>query len=258
MAQLRLDKFLADAGCGTRSEVKERIRKKQVTVNGAAACKPEMKIDPDRDTVVCDGKPVVYARFHYYMLHKPAGVITATEDGKEETVLSLLKGVPVKNLFPVGRLDRDTEGLLLITDNGPLAHRLLSPKYHVDKTYFVRAAGEVSEADLQRLREGIEIGEGEVTLPAKAEKIRTCETEPSGDGDGKKPEAAVCSEVLLTIREGKYHQVKRMFARIGRPVLYLKRLSMGSLHLDENLPAGAFRPLTEAEIAALKREVPAN
>ena len=273
MKPIRLDKFLADSGLGTRSQVKSLLKKKLVTVNGAPAGKPEQKIDPETDTVVCRGKPLTYTEFFYYMLNKPAGYVSATDDNTAPTVLSLLKGAPGKDLFPVGRLDKDTEGLLLLTNDGPLAHRLLSPRRHVDKTYFVRAEGAVTKADLLRLEEGIDIGEEKPTLPAKARLLRVLSSDggnpkdspapsepvlPSGDGprngtaarSGKMPSAEF-SEVLLTIHEGKFHQVKRMFAAIGKPVLYLKRLSIGGVSLDESLKPGQFRALTKEELERL-------
>lgn len=236
---MRLDKFLADAGLGSRTQVKEQIRRKAVTVNGKPAQRPEEKIDPDRDRVVYRGEPVVYRQYHYYMLNKPAGVVSATEDKSEKTVLSLLGDAPGKNLFPAGRLDKDATGLLLITDDGELAHRLLSPAHHVDKTYLVSAQGRVTEEDLFRLSEGVDIGEKRQTMPAEAELLRADEA---------------VSEVRLTIREGKYHQVKRMFAAVGKPVISLKRVAMGSLKLDETLAEGEYRALTEEEIRSLKKE----
>lgn len=236
---IRLDKYLCDAGCGTRSEVKKQIQKGRVTVNGETVRKAEQKVDPECDAVVCDGKAVRYRLFRYYMLNKPAGVVSATKDNREKTVLELLPKEERRNLFPAGRLDKDTEGLLLLTDDGPLAHRMLSPKYHVDKTYEILAEGIVGEEDLQQLREGIDIGEEKPTRPAKAELLEVREAENR-------------SRLLLTIHEGKFHQVKRMMQAVGKPVLYLKRLSMGSLRLDEHLAPGEFRELTAEEEALLK------
>ena len=244
MKTVRLDKFLSDAGLGTRSQVKTFLKKGAVSVNGTVVLKPETKICPETDAVICRGVPVTHTEFFYYMLNKPAGFVSATEDKSAATVLSLLKDAPGRGLFPVGRLDKDTEGLLLITNDGALAHRLLSPRHHVEKTYYVRAAGSVTAADLEKLESGVEIGEKALTLPAKAKLLSVI---PS-------PEGSAVSEVELSICEGKYHQVKRMFHAIGAPVLFLKRHSMGSLSLDENLAPGAFRPLTPEEIAALKKE----
>ena len=235
--QVRLDKFLADAGVGTRSQVKGFLKKGLVTVNGEPARKPEQKISPETDLIVFQGTVLSYTEFYYYMLNKPSGYVSATDDNTAPTVLSLLKGAPGKDLFPVGRLDKDTEGLLLITNDGALAHRLLSPRHHVDKTYFVRADGAVTEDDCSRLEAGVDIGEDRLTLPARAALLSS----------------GPVSEVELTIHEGKFHQVKRMFQAIGKPVLYLRRLSMGSLTLDETLPPGQYRPLREEEIAALRK-----
>ena len=235
--QVRLDKFLADAGAGTRSQVKGFLKKGLVTVNGEPARKPEQKISPETDLIVFQGTVLSYTEFYYYMLNKPSGYVSATDDNTAPTVLSLLKGAPGKDLFPVGRLDKDTEGLLLITNDGALAHRLLSPRHHVDKTYFVRADGTVTEDDCSRLEAGVDIGEDRLTLPARAALLSS----------------GPVSEVELTIHEGKFHQVKRMFQAVGKPVLYLRRLSMGSLTLDETLPPGQYRPLREEEIAALRK-----
>ena len=233
----RLDKFLADAGLGTRSEVKRMLKGGLVSVNGATVKDPTVKIDAGSDAIEYRGERVAFEEHRYYMLNKPDGVVSATEDRNEPTVLSLLKDVNTKDLFPVGRLDKDTEGLLLITDDGELAHKLLSPKFHVDKTYHVTAEGIITDDDIRRLEEGVDIGENALTLPAKAEMI----------GSGQD-----VSEVLLTIHEGKFHQVKRMFEVIGKPVVHLKRISFGSLKLDEKLAPGEFRRLADEEIKALK------
>lgn len=233
---MRLDKLLADAGAGTRSQVKEYIRKGQVSVNGEICKKPEQKIREESDQVCCGGQLVRYARYQYYILHKPRGVITATEDPREKTVLDLLPGVNTDHLSPVGRLDKDTEGLLLLTNDGELAHRLLSPRRHVDKCYLVRTASPVSAQALQALEQGVDIGDEKPTMPARA-----CLNE-SG-------------ELLLTIREGRYHQVKRMLRAVGNEVVYLKRLSFGSLTLPEDLRAGDFRTLTAEEQEKLRHDV---
>lgn len=232
---MRLDKLLADAGTGTRSQVKEYIRRGLVTVDGQVCRRPEQKVD-GRERVYCQGQPVDYARYRYYMLHKPQGVITATEDSRERTVLDLLTGVNRTSLAPVGRLDKDTEGLLLLTNDGELAHRLLSPKYHVDKCYLVRTARPVETEALQALEQGVDIGDEKPTLPARAR------LNPQG-------------ELLLTIREGRYHQIKRMLQAVDNEVLYLKRLSFGSLTLPEDLEPGAFRALTEQEQEKLRDDI---
>ncbi len=234
---MRLDRFLCETGFGTRSQVKAFLKKGLVTVNGETAKKPEQKIKETEDAVFCNGKRAVYAVFVYLMLHKPAGVVSATEDRRERTVLDLLDTEDRRKVFPVGRLDKDTEGLLLLTDDGELAHRLLSPKKHVDKVYFAEVEGQITEAHADRFQEGLDIGEKELTLPAELEILKS----------------GAVSEVRVTIREGKFHQVKRMFEAVGCRVVYLKRLSMGTLTLDEKLAAGAYRNLTEEEITKLKQ-----
>ena len=230
---MRLDKFLCETGFGTRSQVKEMLKKGQVTVNGVAAKKPEQKIDEHKDQITCQGKTASYKKYVYYMLHKPAGVVSATEDKWEKTVLDLLKSEDRRDgIFPVGRLDKDTEGFLLLTDDGDLAHRLLSPRKHVDKTYYAKIAGSVTEAHIERFREGLDIGDEKKTLPAMLE-ILASKTETS--------------EIRITIHEGRFHQVKRMFEAVGCKVTYLKRLSMGAVALDETLAPGDYRPLNEKE-----------
>lgn len=236
---LRLDKYLADMQVGSRTEVKQMIKKGQVTVDGAKALKPEQKIDIEKADVTVNGQKIGYAEYEYWMLHKPAGVVSATEDRHDKTVIELLKKSVRKDLFPVGRLDKDTEGLLLITNDGELAHELLSPKKHVDKTYFACIDGLVTEEDVDAFALGLDIGEEKLTMPAKLVILKT-------DKDQNR------SEIEVTIREGKFHQVKRMFEAVGKTVTYLKRLSMGSLVLDENLPVGEARLLTEDELENLK------
>ncbi len=232
---LRLDKYLADLGVGTRSQVKQMIRKGLVDINGNTAKKPEQKVDVREDRITVEGKELQYTKNRYILLHKPSGYVSATEDVREKTVLSLLPSELQKGLFPVGRLDKDTEGLLLLTNDGDLAHRLLSPKKHVDKTYYARVQGRVTEDDRKAFAEGVDIGDEKKTLPADLEILASGEE----------------SEILLTIREGRFHQVKRMFESRGEKVLYLKRMSMGSLHLPEQLSKGQFRELTEEELTAL-------
>lgn len=230
---MRLDKFLCDTAGLTRTEAKNAVKKGQIAVNGQVQKAADFKVKETTDTVTFQGKPLSYAAFHYYMLHKPAGVITATEDKKESTVMDILREEKVKNLFPVGRLDKDTEGLLLITDDGELAHNLLSPKKHVDKEYLVKVRDSISEEDCRKLSEGVDIGDEKPTAPAKVERVAE-------------------KEILLTIREGRFHQVKRMLQAVGNEVLYLKRLSMGSLRLPKDLEKGAYRPLSEEEIYKIK------
>lgn len=241
--EVRLDKFLADAGAGTRSEVKKFIQKGLVQVNGNLIKKPEQKIDKETDQVVLAGEEIGAApEFVYYLLHKPAGCISATEDRKEKTVMDFVPDKR-KDLFPVGRLDKDTEGLLLITNDGALAHNLLSPKKHVEKTYYAVTEGRVTEEDVQKLAEGIDIGEKKNTLPAKMEILSVKEDS----------ENVWKSEIYLTICEGKFHQVKRMMEALGKKVVYLKRISMGSLLLPEKLKKGDCRLLTDEEVSLLRK-----
>lgn len=234
---MRLDKFLCDMGLGTRTQVKQQIRKGLVTVDGVTALRPEQKVETDQKICV-EEKELSYVEKEYYMLNKPAGCISASSDKNCTTVLDLIKEKKRSDLFPVGRLDKDTEGLLLITNDGNLAHCLLSPRKHVDKTYFARVKGRITKEHVQAFAKGVDIGEAKPSLPAvlKIEK------------DGEE------SEVFVTIREGKYHQIKRMFAAVGCQVLFLKRLSMGSLKLDPRLNPGEYRPLTEEELRLLQEE----
>ena len=218
MKNMRLDKFLSECGICSRSESKIFIKKGMITVNGKKAAKGEEKIDPDNDEIMFKGQKITYSKFEYYMLNKPAGVVSATEDKNDKTVIDLVPKPHAKDIFPVGRLDKDTEGLLIITNDGETAHRLLSPKKHVDKTYFVRTSGgKIGTEEVEKLENGVDIGEEKLTLPAEIEILKNGEI----------------SESLLTIREGKFHQVKRMFKAVGREVIYLKRISMGKLKLDE-------------------------
>ncbi|MBU3840934.1 MAG: rRNA pseudouridine synthase [Candidatus Ruminococcus intestinipullorum] len=233
--KLRLDKYLVEMGKGTRSEIKRAASKGQITVNEQVVKKTDLKIDTENDIVFFQGTEVKYLLYEYYMLNKPAGVVSATTDRKEKTVLDLIEDCKRNDLFPVGRLDKDTEGLLLITNDGMLAHQLLSPKKHVAKTYFVKVLGEVTSSDIQAFQTGVDIGEKKPTLPATLEIQHSAEI----------------SEVLLTIHEGKFHQVKRMFEAVGKKVLYLKRLQMGNLKLDETLSPGEYRELTKEEVAQL-------
>lgn len=231
----RLDKLLAGTGKWSRREVKALVRQGLVRVDGRLAASAEDKLDPAATVVTVAGETIALHRFTYVLLHKPAGVLTATEDRKQPTVLDLLPPELRRiGLAPVGRLDKDTEGLLLLTNDGELAHRLLSPKYHVDKRYLARVDGELSAADTEAFARGMTLGDGLECLPAGLEVLpdRVC---------------------IVTLREGKFHQVKRMLAARGAPVLYLKRLSMGPLTLDDSLAAGAYRLLRAEEILALYR-----
>ncbi len=232
---LRLDKYLADAGVGTRSQVKQMIRKGQIAINGEPVKKPDQKVDGEKDKIEVMGKEIRYQKYRYLLLHKPSGYVSATEDKKEQTVLSLLPEELRKDLFPVGRLDKDTEGLLLLTNDGALAHRLLSPKKHVNKTYYALVQGRVTDEDQAAFLQGVDIGDEKDTLPAQLEIL----------------EAAEESRILLTIQEGRFHQVKRMFEARGKKVVYLKRISMGPLALEEGLKPGDYRELTEEEQEAL-------
>lgn len=233
---MRLDRFLTEMGLGTRSEVKKLLKTKQITVNGVAVLKPELKVDPESDEICYKNNKIIYCAYEYYLFYKPAGCVTATEDGMHKTVMDYLTDTVRSDLFPVGRLDIDTEGLLLITNDGALSHELLSPAKHVTKTYYARIDGMVTEEDVNLFREGVDIGEKTLTKPGV---LKVLKSEP-------------ISEIELTITEGKFHQVKRMFEAVGKKVLYLKRISMGPLRLTDDLKPGEYRKLTEEEVAALK------
>lgn len=229
----RLDKIISATGKKSRREVREMVRQGRVLVDGKPAPAADMKVDPQTAVILLDGEPLGYEKFTYVMLHKPAGVLTATEDRRQETVLDLLPPeLRRRALSPVGRLDKDTEGLLLLTNDGQLAHRLLSPKSHVDKVYYARVDGALEPGDIAVFAAGMTLGDGLECLPAGLEILSP-------------------TEALVTLREGKFHQVKRMLAARGKPVLYLKRLSMGRLRLDPALAPGAWRMLTEEERSAL-------
>lgn len=234
MAMERLDKLIASTGRWSRREGKELIRAGRVLVDGRPAARPEDKADPRLSTVTVDGEPLACRLHTYIMLHKPAGLLTAIEDARQRTVLDLLPpDLRRQGLFPVGRLDKDTEGLLLLTNDGDLAHRLLSPKRHVEKIYYVRLDAPLGEEDRAAFARGIVLEDGLRCLPASLELL----------GDG--------SEARIGIQEGKFHQIKRMTASRGAKVLYLKRLAMGPLRLDPALPKGAYRDLTEEEITEI-------
>ena len=229
---MRLDKFLVEMGKGSRSQIKEMAKKGRIQVNGTVIKATDGKIDPEKDVVLLDGQPVSYAHTEYFMLNKPAGVVSATKDEKECTVLSLLPEMK-RELFPMGRLDKDTVGLLILTDDGMLAHRLLSPAHHVAKVYDVVYEGTLPENAVVLFAEGLEIGERKKTLPAKLELMKS-------------------GHARLTISEGKFHQVKRMFAVLGAKVTKLARVSFGGINLDPALKPGEYRKLTENEINQLK------
>jgi len=231
MAKERLDKVMASTGRWSRREAKLLIKEGRVLIDGRPAANGEEKVDPGGQEILVDGSDLGYRSFTYVMLHKPAGVLSATEDKRQTTVLDLLSPELQKlELFPVGRLDRDTEGLLLMTNDGDLAHRLLAPKSHVDKVYYAKLDVPLTQGDCEAFAAGITLPDGLVCMPAKLELL----------GDG--------SEALITLREGKFHQVKRMTASRGANVIYLKRLSMGQLKLDESLEKGKYRLLTPLEV----------
>ena len=232
---MRLDKFLGACGCGSRADAKRAIRKGAVTVNGIAAKNADRAIDEEHDKVVFCGKTVVYRRYVYIMMNKPEGVVSATEDGREKTVLDLLPpDVRRAGMFPCGRLDKNTLGLILLTDNGELGHRLLSPKHHVTKVYRFRSKFPISEADASRFEDGLVLEDGYVTLPAKIELL--------GAGD----------EGYITLTEGKYHQIKRMLESLNNRITYLERVRFGPLCLDDSLSRGEWRYLSDEEMAALE------
>ncbi len=229
----RLDKALCSTGRWSRKEARELVKAGRVKVDGVTAKKGEDKI-PEGAALLVDGEELTHSQKTYIMLHKPGGILSATEDSRQKTVLDLLPAHLQKlGLFPVGRLDKDTEGLLLLTDDGDLAHQLLSPKKHVDKVYFVRVEGELTPEDTAAFEAGMTLGDGLQCLPAGLKLLEKQD------------------EALVTLREGKFHQIKRMLATRGKPVLYLKRLSMGSLTLDKALEPGAWRPLAQEEVARL-------
>lgn len=245
---IRLDRFLTDMGKGTRSQIKEAAKSGRIQVNGQTVKKTDQKIDPQKDAVLLDGREVSYHIWEYFLLNKPQGVVSATRDDKCRTVIDLLEGEGRKDLFPVGRLDKDTEGLLLLTNDGSLAHRLLSPKRHVDKQYYAQISSSLPPDAPKRLSEGITLADGTRLLPARLE-ILGMKQMPEGGLSG---EDNWVTEILLTIQEGKFHQVKRMISALGGTVVFLKRLSMGPLKLDETLAPGQYRRLTGEEIARLK------
>lgn len=233
---IRVDKYLTDCGTGTRSEVKKLIQKGRISINGTVIKDPGTKINLDKDIICNNNEPVVYEQFRYFMLNKPMGCVSATKDNLSATVLDILKNENTKGLFPVGRLDKDTEGLLLITNDGMLAHNLLSPKKHVEKLYYVEADKKLSDENMTEMENGVDIGDEKLTLPSKIEFV--------GDSQNK-----YCYN--LSIKEGRFHQVKRMFEAFGSNVTYLKRLNMGSLILDDDLLPGEYRKLSEEEINGL-------
>lgn len=239
MSVLRLDKYLCDMQIGSRAEVKGLIKKKRIKVNEETVTKPELKIDTDNDVIKFDDKVINYQEYEYFMLNKPQGVISATNDKSDKTVIDLIKDAKRKDLFPVGRLDKDTEGLLLITNDGELSHNLLSPKKHVDKTYFAKVKGHITDDEVLKFKNGLVVDKIFTAKPAQLHVLEF------NDADNT-------TDIQITIHEGKFHQIKRMFEAVGSEVLYLKRLSMGTLLLDKNLMPGEYRKLSQEEINALK------
>lgn len=239
MSQERIDKFLSNAQIASRSEVKKYIKAGKIRVNGVIIKKPEEKIDLEKDVVEFDDKVVKRKTDIFILLNKPAGVVTATTDCFDKTVMDLLQVPGKEKLFPVGRLDKDTEGLLIITDDGDTAHRLLSPKHHVPKTYYAKIAGIVTQNDCAAFQEGLDIGDEKKTLPARLKVLSV-------------DEQAQTSEIEVTVCEGRFHQVKRMFQAVGKNVVFLKRISMGNLQLGTDLEPGEYRELTKEEIMLLK------
>ncbi|WP_091204587.1 pseudouridine synthase [Oribacterium sp. WCC10] len=281
---MRLDKYLADMGVGSRSDIKKAIRKCKVTVDGEVIREAGFDVSSD-SLITFFGEEIRYEQYQYYMLNKPAGIISASEDKRQTTVVDLIRddefgGQTRKDLFPVGRLDKDTEGLLIITNDGTLAHRLLAPKHHIDKVYYAVVSGEIDEEDRSKFKKGIRFDEHLTAMPAGLEILSTGKSVKeisdelqlsldserfervrlSGAAFKGAEEAAnvnsdtLCSEIKVTIQEGKFHQIKKMIRALpgGKDVLYLKRMSMGCIELDESLAPGEYRSLTEEEIAVLK------
>ncbi len=233
----RLDKILSNMGLGTRKEVKQLVKDGAVEIDGVAAKDSSMQIDINGQKIYVFGKELVYREFIYIMLNKPQGIISATEDTREKTVVDLLsKELKSYGLAPVGRLDKDTEGLMVLTNDGQLSHQLLSPKNHIPKTYYAKINGVVTEDDVERFARGVILEDGYKTLPSKLKILE------SGD----------ISAVEIIIYEGKFHQIKRMFVSVGKQVIYLKRIAMNKLELDENLQLGEYRELYDSEVELLK------
>ena len=236
MPKMRLDKLLSECGVASRKEIRQLIRSGRVSVDGAAAASPEMKLDPYKALVCLDGTKIEYAKYHYYMMNKPAGVLSATDDGRQKTVLDLVTPEMRKiGLFPVGRLDKDTTGLLILTNDGGFAHRVISPRSGIVKVYHARTEAPVDEADITAFKEGLTLGDGTKCLPAGLKLL------PDGS-------------CLVEVMEGKYHQVKRMLSSRGKPVTELKRLSIGGLKLDKALLPGGFRALEENELCSVMKK----
>ena len=233
---MRLDRLLSELGAASRSELRQIIRRGRVSVDGVVVTEPERRVDPEGSEIRLDGELLTYRRFRYFMMDKPAGVLSVTEDRKQKTVLDLLPPELKRlDLFPVGRLDKDTSGLLILTNDGDFAHRVISPKSGVEKRYRAEVEGVLDEADVKAFAEGLTLGDGTKCLPARLEitGANTC---------------------YVTVMEGKYHQVKRMLASRGKPVVSLRRLSVGALELDEALGPGGFRELEKNDLCKVLRD----
>ena len=229
---MRLDKFLANSGIGSRKEVKELIKQGLVFVNDERIKNSDKNIDEIKDVIKIRDKCIEYRKYVYIMLNKPQNVISATEDNKHKTVIDLIKGYDTYNIFPVGRLDIDTEGLLLLTNDGKLSHNLLSPKKHVEKEYFVKLKENINDIDINKVENNIELEDGYICKKAKIKRLSK-------------------NELNISITEGKFHQVKRMFKAVGNKVIFLKRVRMANILLDKNLKSGEYRELTEDELKGL-------
>lgn len=231
---MRLDKLLANMGYGSRKDVKKLLKEKQVTVNDKIIKDGKIHVDPDNDLIQVNGETVIYKEYIYLLMNKPQGVISATFDTREKTVVDLLeKEDQLFEPFPVGRLDKDTEGLLLLTNDGELGHRLTTPKSEIEKNYYAEIQGVVTESDIETFKQGIVLDDGYTCKPAKLKIIKSADI----------------SEIEVIITEGKFHQVKRMFEAVGKKVVYLKRIRMGKLELDETIALGTYRELNEDELA---------
>ncbi|EML9211812.1 rRNA pseudouridine synthase [Clostridioides difficile] len=233
----RIDKILSNLGYGSRSEIKKYCKQGSVVVNGSEVSNPGTQVDTENDEILFNGEEVIYREYIYLMMNKPDGYISATTDKYDPTVLDLIDlSYLAFELFPVGRLDKDTEGLLVLTNDGKLSHRVLSPKKHVPKTYYAKIDGVVTEEDVEAFLEGVVLDDGYKTMPSQLNILKSDDE----------------SEIELTIHEGKFHQVKRMFESVGKKVVYLKRLSMGNLKLDESLELGEYRELTDEEVKLIE------
>lgn len=237
--KLRIDKILSNLGYGSRAEIKRDCKHGVIEVNGKIISNPGTQVDPENDEILYSGERVEYREYIYIMMNKPEGYISATFDKRDPIVLDLIDDPSYLAFepFPVGRLDKDTEGLLVLTNDGKLSHRVLSPKKHVPKTYYAKVEGVVSDEDIKSFEEGVVLDDGYKTMPSQLKILKSDEL----------------SEIELTIHEGKFHQVKRMFESVGKKVVYLKRLSMGKLKLDESLGLGEYRELTDEEVKLIEK-----